>query len=1013
MSFESVYKTSYGTPEVTKITDFIASLSIKDRYTAEKYETTESESNYHNNYYRPYYRVDSFYDYTLTELRKINETAKIRGLGIDDGYLQGTEQFVQFSLNEMYENGNQTLINFLEYCRNYKIINYVEYNRYYAQYDGYPLSTDQIILVRNFDSDDPEAKIPIHQITQLDTPTTYRNVFVLNSMEDTGFGFGINYYRNLHPDYIYLRFIDKKPLYLVKSKPADEMDTVDYFLLRTCPNYTILNWSDDILTDSEMKYFNKSYSKAVTLVEKEYLKSFEERFPFYNMLLMINLLRYTVLFYTNSYIERYSLHDYSLQNIYNILDSNNLSRLKDINDKNKLYKLIRILDDLIIVKGSEEALKKVITDVLGEDLEALRICYLQKEYNVDNFGRYVFDTNEPYTNPKLVIKETSLKDATNLTEVYHDYDEFVSDDPLWGGGYDEFAEINSDLKAKVKEAILSNSIDNIQTKHLIFRKVVNILKLNIRQNDVVGMLLKYLNHKYGVGSSSNPLHSAEIDFDGIRVSPAILFATSSYLFGLFEWKKYPYSITNSENGIIRDDSLIPDNQYTAIRKYYSVFFDDPASRHEEIENLLTLPITANDKCVISINGDGVKVSTLRDILFCYSLIWDMFIPGLTDLSNQQYIYGAIMNLLGKQRVDMNNNVDGAWKYVETLKPKLVQIVSHLYTNYNDSGEITDDNYFDNCVKRYKEGVYPVSFTGKSNDLYLYDESNLKIPVCRDNELYSDVVSEFDERLSRTTNQSQYIMWDFLERNNMENPNVISSFLDISKGVGEELVKYDNLISFIRDQSESFAAYLYKNGIIKYDPFSGGFAGYSLHDVDFENIETRGLFVDKIIEFEKRCNEKLREWIQTNCIYNIISSTDQLSDQGYIDDVRLLIEEFVSIFKELKQIVYDVDSDMSNTSMISMCSDLCRISITDYHHETNDFMYTSENSVVYKSYDDHRNEIGISQHECLFNVKWSDDDSDIIYDDPMYQVNSYRIHQIFNNVIEYNNNETYEESNIVV
>ena len=923
MSFESVYNTSYGTIEVNKICNFIKSLSIKNQYDADLYETTESKSNYENNYYRPYLRLDNFYEYTATELKKINNRMKDYGKAIDDSYFNGTEADIQFRLQELYDVGNRTIVDFLENCRNYRIVFYEEKNKYYAQYDGYPLSDDQIIYVRNFDVPDPDAVVPIHIVTINNLPVTYRNIFVVDSEHDNEeSGKGITAYMNLQPDYIYLRFIDKKPLFLTVNRPVNDRSRISYYLLRTCPNYTMLNWDSNILTDQEFFYFNKYYKQAVEKVNDEYLETFDERFPFYNKLLIINLLRYAVLGYSNSYLEKYSLHDYSLQNIYSILDSNNLSNLKNIDDKEKLFKLVKILDDLIIIKGSEEALIKIVTEVLGEDVESVRVCYLQRKYNVDNNGDYTIDLSKPIKRD-IVIRETSIRNSSNLTDVYHDYDTFTADDMLWGGGYDQFGEINSYLKEELKNEIIKRNIDNIQTKHILFRKVINLIKIYSRQHDMFCMLVKYLTKKYGEGNTESVIHKNDIDIDGIQISPSVAFATLIYLYQLFNWYKRPYQLSRDEIVTPGKRGYVEPTQYSDMVRFYSSYFEDPETRDDEITNIFNIPFHVNSNNVVYLNTDNIqttdkKRSRLFDTLYYYELTWDFYTRNSTVgdsvLSTLSKIY------MGDDTIVGESGLTGVSEYITSTTPLAEQIINHLLTNYKYN---TDDSFFNDSVQRYKEGVLPIGYAGVSTDLYKFDNNQLKLPVCRDSDTGSDVLTEFKERIYRSTTQEEYLMWNYIETHTHEDPKIVESFFNIRES--DSVYEYDNLIDFIKSKNELFASYLYSLGLVGYSNREG-FYGYDFNTLsDPDNVQ-KMMICDKLVPFEAKVAEAFRTWIQTFSIYTIMSPTDVLSDQSYTNDVKLLINEFVSIFKELKTVSYDVETETRYDNVLTMRSDLTEIDI---------------------------------------------------------------------------------------
>ena len=65
MSFENVYRSETGAAEIEKITDFIGNLVIKNKYEANRKETSESIANYYA-YYGAYTKTDHFNDYFFT-----------------------------------------------------------------------------------------------------------------------------------------------------------------------------------------------------------------------------------------------------------------------------------------------------------------------------------------------------------------------------------------------------------------------------------------------------------------------------------------------------------------------------------------------------------------------------------------------------------------------------------------------------------------------------------------------------------------------------------------------------------------------------------------------------------------------------------------------------------------------------------------------------------------------------------------------------------------------------------
>ena len=76
MSFENVYRSETGAAEIEKIADFIGSLVIKNKYEANRKETSESIANYYA-YYGAYTKTDQFSDYDKDDRRKYKEYVNV------------------------------------------------------------------------------------------------------------------------------------------------------------------------------------------------------------------------------------------------------------------------------------------------------------------------------------------------------------------------------------------------------------------------------------------------------------------------------------------------------------------------------------------------------------------------------------------------------------------------------------------------------------------------------------------------------------------------------------------------------------------------------------------------------------------------------------------------------------------------------------------------------------------------------------------------------------------------
>lgn len=1091
MSFEKTYNASNGANEVTKISNFIASLSIKNDYEAYFYETTESESNYHNNYYRPYMKVDTFSDYSLSELKKANEVAKMSvpeyAIG-DETLLDGFENYVQFNLNLLCEGGSniKNVGKFLDFCRHYRILNYTELNGYYAQYDGKPKEPSQTIMIKNFDTDkDPSLEIPIHMLNDVVYPNTYRNVFIINNKEDEGFGYGIDYYKEKYPDYIYLRFIDSKPLYITKTQNATFINRIDYYLLRTCDNFTLLTWDVNILDSTEFYYFVKAYETAKLMVEHEYFSSFEDRFPFYPTLMIVNLLKYTLSHYTNMYIERYSVKDYRLEDIHNILDSLNLSELKKINDTDKLYRLVKILDELIINKGSENNLIRIVKDVMGEDIQSLRKCTLIRKYNVDGYGNIrLFDENGNYIESDLVIKESSIVKGDTLNDMYYDYDDYVVKDDLWGGkAYNNGGVVNSDAKKSVRDKIIRNNINNVDLKYIIFRKSISLLKVVAKQNELFGFLIKFIERVDGRGNSGGRLHNNVIELDnGVYVSPSTLFATLTYFHNIITLKDHTESISDTpiDSQELKDPSSIPSSQYSSINKFYSSLFssiDDtiPNLRNDEIKSHFDRYFYYDEHGVLRLSDENDKIDNVtnknniisfKEVLLYYCMVWDMYprvlsnnvIYTLNSNSWKEYPMSYLQNVILKKDtsndavfdennasslddldmlLDNNLTIDRliAHRTYENdyIINKLIQIIGHLWTNYNLVGsdiDKTSNGYMDRCISRYKDGSIPSSASNYSIDLFNFNVDELQLPVVRDTNDRPDVIGEIYERLSRSDLQSQHIIWNEIDRLNKENPNTVEAFLTIDNGNG--LKYYDNLLEFILENNTDFMYTLLGKGLVKVNAH-GQYVGLRLSDYH-NQPDAKKTIVEEIYKYYNELKDYMVKWTLEQSVYAILGTMVDQNTSDYVSDLKILIKEFVSIFKDLSSVVFDTESDIKYMNMMKPYVDRGN---TVYKYsgfpETNGMvnetgLIGTENSqlktysVISFNSDQTNHPIGITGDENGgWKFPWNSSNSDIVYNietrifdkdeidrlktDEIIEVNSYREHQIDTNKNLYSNDDT--------
>lgn len=566
MSFESVYRSRQGAREIEKIAKFIGSLVIKNEYEARRGETTDSLANYYS-YYGAYTNTDDFTDYSLEERTRYADLVWIwwnaqKGLGynVTKDLLETLTKSTQKALKQELEDKVPAARDYLRGLRNARIFDYDEKNLYYKQFLGLPNKDEDIVYVINMDEGDngytevtdlsglPDENliyftkvddetfeslgklkawymindegipkkvannfyymntIPIHMIDKITYPLTY-NYFILQQH--------IKEVIDANPNLYYIRFIGegKTP-----------------FFLRTLPNYAIIKYDNNILTPTELSYFFKAYDKARKQVVLDYINGFDSKQPLYNLLMIQNLLYFTVMNYSNSYIERYSVGIYTEENCNNILESHGYSKLTEIKDLDLKQRIVKNLNDLIENKGNNYILELILNKILQDPNSELKRYYLEKKYKETNLDASIkIDTSKGLENCiDLVLREvpvTSINELSDTADKYHDYDQFVSLDDSWGGiDSTDTTESKQTKKEYLKRQLLSTDFNKILTKYITLTRSIDILESQREIRDLSYIMLKYFDDH-----DSDDFFKKKFSFGMYEVTPASLLAASCWL----------------------------------------------------------------------------------------------------------------------------------------------------------------------------------------------------------------------------------------------------------------------------------------------------------------------------------------------------------------------------------------------------------------------------------------------------------------------------------------------------
>lgn len=581
MSFENVYRSREGTREITKIASFIGQLIIKNEYESKANETTESITEYYK-YYGAYTKHDSFDDYTLQDRLEHHNIIKTALVG--RGYSSEMVDLLKYKTSQFLKDNYKVGIvrDYLTCLRSARVSFYNERNYYYRQFMGLPNTQADVIYVKNYDNPEDTVGVPIHLVTEKTYPETYTYFFLQDNIQEI-----INKYPNLN----YLRFIHSgfTPYYL-----------------RSLQNYAIIRYPTGILSADELSYFMKSYNKARTQVLLDYIDGFDSKQPLYNVLMIENLLYYTIINYANSYIEKFTLCDYTNENVDNILKSYGYSNLTKIESYDLKQRIVKNLNDLIANKSNNYILELILDEIIQVEGNELKRYYVEKQYNVDENLAISIDTGKSLENSvKLILRETqaiSKNELSTTDDTYRDYDSFVNDDKLWGGINDSDTESAiKDKKEKLKKQILKLNFNSILTRYITLTRTVDILESQRNLRDSLYLMLKYFEM-----NDSSEFFTKPVQFDAFECTPAAMFAALCWL---QQMKFY-----ENPDVIIENQMLI--NSTAAFRSFGKSITDEDAFERTYIKNgqvQKTYDITPEilDWNVVDFFKNDNQISTVR------------------------------------------------------------------------------------------------------------------------------------------------------------------------------------------------------------------------------------------------------------------------------------------------------------------------------------------------------------------------------------------------------------------
>ena len=893
MSFEAVYRSRQGAREITKIADFIGSLVIKNEYEAQRYETSESLSSYIQ-YHGAYTGTDSFRDYDL-EFRRSNKESVMH---LMNGYVKDY-QFDLGVLNTLTESRAESLEkglnlksglyrDYLKALRVCRATYNQEINPYYRQFIGKPpLGEDPVIIINKDIGEDgysrvtdlitpPDPKLiyftkKINEdgdvewiqlgylsawfyeddegnVEQIADSFYYLNSMTIDLLNKNKYPQTYNYYiLQSHIEELIAKYPDKHYLRFVG-------ESLSPFYLRNLENYAIIHYNDRILNSTELHYFFKSYDKARKQVVLDYINGFDSKQPLYNLLMIQNLLYYTVINYSNSYIERYSLGIYSEENMDDILESHGYKSLIGIEDITIKQRVVKNLNELIANKGNNYILDIILNKIIQDPDSELKRYYLEKRYRTNDYDNEIdINTASGLENSiDLVFREVPVTDleTTSVTaDTYKNYDQFVANDNLWGG----IEATDSDLvktnkKDYIKKKLISQNFNSILTKYITLTKYVDILNAQRELRDLVYIMLCYFDEH-----DSDEFFNKKIDFDKYSVTPGALFGALCWLQQMkFSNDTAPMSATDNRDPVMK-----------------RTFIDDA-------------DIIQYDKAVITssvvfrkMGGMAVDLNTLQNNTF----IIDGKPVVIYDISPEVGAWKVVDFL--KENPDMLNGInlgeDG--NRIETAR---------LTDQYDENGRIKEKGIMQYGFKAQDGYKHMSPYQEELEDFlvrFRYFENGVDLGTVTTSTTFTELVNDYKhqypnlinaitEKMKESYDFREYQAWSYMLQQSQTN----------------------NSVDFIFKGCQRFTDYLKmmeSEGLIYYI---------------YANIRTNNgkLRLDDVYAVQETINSAFKNWVFNNfskLVYQVSEDDESSSEATYVNDMKLLFDEFLSVFSQLYNVNY--------------------------------------------------------------------------------------------------------------
>ena len=792
MAVENYFLSREGRILSSKILKFMRSLIIKIDREANEEETKETYLKWLN-YKYAYEGTDDIYAYDYTLEDCLN--AGLNKIVVENKKLLNKDEAYKHQINK-----DPDLILLLKYLRKERVRTYVEDNTYYRQFLGIP-RPGQEIKISNKDKvndTDPDF-VYLHEV-KIDTyPNTYEYIYINGLIEKI---------KSDNPSFYYLLFLENpKSIYQV----------------RNTEQFDIIRCDESLLNNTELNNFYNIYNrKKLYMQELMYVKGFNSRMEMYPFMMELLLLQDVFMSFFNSYMENFALANYTDQEIFDILDSYNLSNLKKVK-MSILRKIIRQLPDLIELRGSDLIVEKLL-DIVTDESVTIKRYYLTKIYNTNAEGQTIFDTTKTYDeNVDVIFKEKIIRNGNNtVTEGTVDYDSFVEDDDTWGGDLANLSDAaKNEIKRNFKRELLKMDFSSILTKYLTISSTINSYTKQINVQHLLGLLWQWLRKN----QDSNFMIDDSVDFNAYTVTPIELYAAICWL-------------NQYLNGVPSPETIRLNNM--------------------NIANIMILRDSGVESIVNEISGKNSEPVKIR-------------LPaGLGDKT--------IIDILGfhDENGSNKNTDDSTWPY------------------YKDG---------DTYKLNYKDTIISFKRNATLAELFEDYEDNIKI------------ITALKEKWIKSATLEEAKAWDYLIKINQTN-----TYFEI---MFDDQERFD---TFIKEKSKEFYNYI----------------NLSINSGEYEVVYS----------LYTRLLERFRDYM-INATENKISlptpnSDEEDSSLEYLNDLKLLFNEFLSIYTELHKIEFSQVIDDSPYNRIKLLYQYDKdVIFNDFHDKAPILGTLNKNTKKYK------------------------------------------------------------------